>query len=101
MAGGHPTVTRLPLFPLPDLVCFPRTEMKLLVEEPRYLRMVKDLMNHEDDARWIGMVLVVPSEEANDILDRIQALGERAYRIGQIEVRSPDDPPLALGPLAG
>jgi phosphoribosylformylglycinamidine cyclo-ligase len=49
----------------------------------------------------IGMVLIVPSEEANDILDRIHALGERAYRIGQIEVRSPDDPPLALGPLAG
>ena len=60
MAGGHPTVTRLPLFPLPDVVCFPRTEMKLLVEEPRYLRMVKDLMNHEDDARWIGMVLLKP-----------------------------------------
>jgi len=60
MAGGHPTVTRLPLFPLPDVVCFPRTEMKLLVEEPRYLRMVNDLMNHEDDARWIGMVLLKP-----------------------------------------
>lgn len=60
MAGGHPTVTRLPLFPLPDVVCFPRTEMKLLVEEPRYLRMVKDLMNREDDARWIGMVLLKP-----------------------------------------
>jgi phosphoribosylformylglycinamidine cyclo-ligase len=49
----------------------------------------------------IGMVLVVPSEEASDILDRIHALGERAYRIGRIEVRSPDDPPLALGPIAG
>jgi phosphoribosylformylglycinamidine cyclo-ligase len=49
----------------------------------------------------IGMVLVVPCEEASDILDRIHALGERAYRIGEIDVRSPDDPPLALGPLAG
>jgi phosphoribosylformylglycinamidine cyclo-ligase len=49
----------------------------------------------------IGMVLIVPSEEASDILDRIQALGERAYRIGEIDVRTPDDPPLSLGPLAG
>jgi phosphoribosylformylglycinamidine cyclo-ligase len=49
----------------------------------------------------IGMVLIVPSEEASDILDRIQALGERAYRIGEIDVRTPEDPPLYLGPLAG
>jgi len=49
----------------------------------------------------IGMVLIVPSEEASDILDRIHALGERAYRIGEIDVRTPDDPPLQLGPLAG
>lgn len=60
MAGGHTPVTRLPLFPLPDVVCFPRTELKLLVEEPRYLRMVRDLMDREDDARWIGMVLLKP-----------------------------------------
>ncbi len=49
----------------------------------------------------IGMILIVPPEEASDILDRIQALGERAYRIGEIEVRKPEDPPLRLGPLAG
>ena len=60
MAGGHPSVTRLPLFPLPDVVCFPRTELKLLVEEPRYLQMVRDLMDREDEARWIGMVLLKP-----------------------------------------
>ena len=53
-------VTRIPLFPLPDVVCFPRTELKLLVEEPRYLRMVQDLMEREDEARWIGMVLLKP-----------------------------------------
>ena len=53
-------VTRIPLFPLPDVVCFPRTELKLVVEEPRYLRMVRDLMDQEDDARWIGMVLLKP-----------------------------------------
>lgn len=49
----------------------------------------------------IGMILIVPPEEASDILDRIQALGERAYRIGAIAVRKPEDSPLRLGPLAG
>ncbi|MFP5287749.1 MAG: LON peptidase substrate-binding domain-containing protein [Thermoanaerobaculia bacterium] len=60
MADGRSSVTRLPLFPLPDVVCFPRTELKLLVEEPRYLRMVRDLMDREDDSRWVGMVLLKP-----------------------------------------
>jgi phosphoribosylformylglycinamidine cyclo-ligase len=48
----------------------------------------------------IGMVLVVPSGEAADVIDRFRALGERAYRIGEIEVRAPDEQPLLMGPLA-
>lgn len=61
MADGRDPVTRLPLFPLSDVVHFPRTELKLVVEEPRHLRLVKDLMeNDEDDARRIGMVLLKP-----------------------------------------
>jgi phosphoribosylformylglycinamidine cyclo-ligase len=47
----------------------------------------------------IGMVLVVPAEQANDILDRFRALGERGYRIGEIEVCAPDEEALLLGPL--
>jgi phosphoribosylformylglycinamidine cyclo-ligase len=47
----------------------------------------------------VGMVMIVPAHQANDVLDRIIALGERAYRIGEIVVRSPDDAPLRLGPL--
>jgi phosphoribosylformylglycinamidine cyclo-ligase len=42
----------------------------------------------------IGMVLIVPPEEAQDIIERLQALGERAYRIGEIEAKAPDEPPL-------
>jgi Lon protease-like protein len=60
MAEGHGSVTRLPLFPLPDVVHFPRTELKLLVDEPRYLRLVRDLLERDEDARWIGMVLLKP-----------------------------------------
>jgi Lon protease-like protein len=60
MAEGRGSVTRLPLFPLPDVVHFPRTELKLLVDEPRYLRLVRDLLERDEDARWIGMVLLQP-----------------------------------------
>jgi phosphoribosylformylglycinamidine cyclo-ligase len=47
----------------------------------------------------IGMVLVVPPEQADDILDRLRAVGERAYRIGQIEAKAPDEAPLLFGPI--
>jgi phosphoribosylformylglycinamidine cyclo-ligase len=47
----------------------------------------------------IGMILIVPREEAEDVTDRLTAMGERAYRIGEIEVKQPDDPALQLGPL--
>jgi phosphoribosylformylglycinamidine cyclo-ligase len=42
----------------------------------------------------IGMVLVVPPEQTDDVLERLQGLGERAYRIGAVERRSPDDAPV-------
>jgi hypothetical protein len=45
------------------------------------------------------MVMIVPHHQADDVLDRSRALGERAYRIGEIVVKRPDDPPLVLAPL--
>jgi phosphoribosylformylglycinamidine cyclo-ligase len=48
----------------------------------------------------IGMVLVVPPDQASDILDRFRAVGERPYRIGEIEVKAPDDAPLLFGEVA-
>jgi phosphoribosylformylglycinamidine cyclo-ligase len=48
----------------------------------------------------IGMILVVPREEAQDVIDRLGALGERAYEIGDIEVKEPDAPSLEFGPRA-
>ena len=52
--------TLLPLFPLPDVVHFPRTELRLRVNEPRYCRLVRDLEEREEESRWIGMVLLKP-----------------------------------------
>jgi len=39
----------------------------------------------------IGMLLVIPPEQADEILERTPALGERIYRIGEIEVREPGE----------
>ncbi|MCH6550733.1 MAG: phosphoribosylformylglycinamidine cyclo-ligase, partial [Planctomycetes bacterium] len=44
----------------------------------------------------IGMLLIVGTDEAEDVARRLEALGERAYRIGQIEVRPPDEPALVF-----
>jgi phosphoribosylformylglycinamidine cyclo-ligase len=47
----------------------------------------------------VGMVLVVPREQAEDIIQRLQGLSERAYRIGVIErKRSEDEAPVCFDP---
>jgi phosphoribosylformylglycinamidine cyclo-ligase len=38
----------------------------------------------------IGMILVVPREQADDIVDRLSGTGERAYRIGVVERMAED-----------
>jgi Lon protease-like protein len=53
--GGKP---RIPLFPLPDVVHFPRTELKLQFFEPRYRRMVRDVVEKREETPWIGIVLL-------------------------------------------
>ncbi|HEX7181980.1 MAG TPA: LON peptidase substrate-binding domain-containing protein [Thermoanaerobaculia bacterium] len=52
--------TFLPLVPLPDVVHFPRTELRLHVSEPRYRRLIHDLVEREDAESWIGIVLLKP-----------------------------------------
>jgi phosphoribosylformylglycinamidine cyclo-ligase len=46
----------------------------------------------------VGMVFVVPSEHANDIIQRLEGLGERAYAIGSVERKAPDDADLLFDP---
>jgi hypothetical protein len=57
---------RLPLFPLADVVHFPRTELRLHVFEPRYRQLVRDLAGVESPQRWIGMVLLRPGGDHVD-----------------------------------
>jgi len=55
----------LPLFPLPDLVHFPRTELRLHVFEPRYRQLLRDL-GRLPGRKWIGMVLLRPGWVEDD-----------------------------------
>lgn len=52
----------LPLFPLPNLVFFPRTRLPLHIFEPRYRRMISDAV--ASDQRF-GIVLLRPGWEAD------------------------------------
>ena len=58
-----PKRARIPLFPLPDVVHFPETDLQLHVFEPRYRRMVRDVCERAEPERWIGMVLLRPAPE--------------------------------------
>jgi len=46
----------------------------------------------------IGMILVVGRDDEEDVIQRLAGLGERAYRIGQIERRKDGDPALMIDP---
>lgn len=51
---------RLPLFPLPNVVHFPATDLRLHIFEPRYRRLIADLQQRPEVDRLIGMVLLKP-----------------------------------------
>lgn len=57
MTGLPPVI---PLFPLPDVVLFPRMPLPLHVFEPRYRKMVADSLR---ERRIIGMTLLMPGWE--------------------------------------
>jgi hypothetical protein len=44
------------------------------------------------------MLIIVPPEETDEILDRLTALSERIYPLGVIEAKDPDDSPLLFSP---
>jgi Lon protease-like protein len=52
----------IPLFPLPDVVLFPRATLPLHIFEPRYRQMVADALAGDGT---IGMVLLRPGWEAD------------------------------------
>jgi len=44
----------------------------------------------------IGMVLIVSEKEADDIVERLHVLGEKAYVIGSIEKAAGDQAPVSF-----
>ncbi len=44
----------------------------------------------------IGMMVMVPRDETDDVIARLEAVGERAYAIGEIEAKTPGEPALLL-----
>jgi uncharacterized protein len=57
-----PIPSLIPLFPLPDVVLFPRSSLPLHIFEPRYRKMVADAL---DGHKTIGMILLRPGWEAD------------------------------------
>ena len=55
-------IEALPIFPLPNVVLFPRTVLPLHVFEPRYLDMVSDIMEAD---RLMGIVQLASGWEAD------------------------------------
>jgi phosphoribosylformylglycinamidine cyclo-ligase len=49
----------------------------------------------------IGMILILPGEQVEDVIDRLSGLGERAYRIGSIEPKPDAEPSVLFGPAEG
>jgi phosphoribosylformylglycinamidine cyclo-ligase len=47
----------------------------------------------------LGMLLVVPREQCEEIRERLEALGERCYRVGEIEAKTGDEPAVLMAPL--
>lgn len=49
----------------------------------------------------LGMIALVRREEAEDVIQRLEGLGERAYRIGVVERKADDEPPLLFAAPGG
>lgn len=58
---------RIPLVPLSDVVHFPCTDLRLTLFEPRYQRLVRDVLRREDDEEpQVGLVLLKPASLSGD-----------------------------------
>ena len=76
MAAYNPAVVKrpdfpIPLFPLPNVVHFPGTELRLHIFEPRYRQMVRDVLELEPRRRWIGMMLLRPGWRPGESLPAV------------------------------
>lgn len=67
MSADPSSGPRIPLVPLPDIVHFPCTDLKLQILEPYYQRMMRELVERADeDDRQLGLVLLKPAGWVRD-----------------------------------
>jgi Lon protease-like protein len=69
-------LTRLPLFPLPNVVLFPHASLRLHIFEERYREMTRDMLSGE---RFVAMGLIVESATPADerpAVEPIAGVGE-------------------------
>ena len=69
-------LTRMPLFPLPNVVLFPQASLRLHIFEERYRALTRDILNGE---RFLAMGLIVESASPSDerpAVEPIAGVGE-------------------------
>ena len=69
-------LTRMPLFPLPNVVLFPHASLRLHIFEERYRALTRDILNGE---RFLAMGLIVASASPSDerpAVEPIAGVGE-------------------------
>ncbi len=70
---------------------------------PPLFRLIQRLGNVEEEELLrtfncgVGMAVVVPASEVEDVLDRARALGDRGWVLGEIREREAGEPNLRLG----
>ena len=82
------TDQRLPIIPLADVVHFPRTSLRIHVHEPRYRRLVRDLLTKDEETRLIGLVLVKPGHQQPEERHRAIFPGGTAGQLVDFELLS-------------
>lgn len=72
---------------------------------PPIFRVIQDIGHVEDHEMYrvfnmgIGMMMMVPEKEAQEILDRLKVLGEKAYLLGVIEKKEENQAPVCFTDL--
>src|SRR5690606_24718639 len=72
---------------------------------PPIFRVIQDIGPVEEQEMYrafnmgIGMMMIVPEEEAQEILDRLKVLGENAYLLGVVEKKEANQDPVCFTDL--
>ena len=70
----------LPVFPLPEVILFPRTMLPLHIFEKRYRKLVKDLLNRPESERLMVITTMTDaSNKGEEDFERIATVGRLVH----------------------